>query len=199
MFTGIVQHIARVEKNLSGSLVLSMPERFGPLLLGESIAVNGVCLTLESFDCTSMHFGVGPESARVTTTSQLLPGQLVHIERALSLSDLVGGHLVQGHVDGVGTVCHKKSVDKSLHLAIECAAELTTFFITKGSVTVNGISLTINSNNTNQFEVCLIPYTLANTLLRELNIGDAVNIECDMIAKYIHRFSQPILAQGVQL
>jgi len=191
MFTGIIQHIGVVEGNENGRLAISCSNILGELTVGESIAINGVCLTLEKAHVKqrmTLFFGVGPETQKITTIGSLTLAQRVHVERALSLSALIGGHMVQGHVDGVGIIDGLKSDNESLFVRIACPSTLTQFCVEKGSITVDGVSLTINTLNENFFEVCLIPHSLANTNLKNAQLGDRVNIECDMVGKYIHKF-----------
>lgn len=193
MFSGIIQHIGTVELVENGRLVVSCASVMDEFIIGESIAVNGVCLTLESAtreELSRMFFSVGPETQKVTTLGILAEGSLVHLERALSLNGLVGGHLVQGHVDGIGIVLGREIEGECLQLRIGCPAEISQYCVEKGSIAVDGVSLTLNAVANNFIEVCLIPHTLASTFLGELAVGEALNLECDLIGKYVRTFMQ---------
>jgi riboflavin synthase len=157
------------------------------LLVGDSLAVAGVCLTVTVIDGDDVHADVGPETARVTTLGALKRGQAVNLERSMRTDGRLGGHFVLGHVDGVGVVEDVRADGESHWLTVGFPALLAPYFIRKGSVAVDGISLTVADLGAKQFDVQVIPYTWAHTTLGGLRVGDRVNIECDMVGKYVVR------------
>lgn len=184
MFTGIIQHTGTLER--SGSRVSVQSDMdLSDVHMGDSIAINGVCLT--TLEAHALIFDLGPETLAVTTLGQLKNGTQVHLEKAMRLSDRLGGHLVQGHVDGVGKVVSLKTEDSSLHLTFEASPEILKLCIPKGSITIEGVSLTLNQVDSETFSVCLIPHTLEKTILKNLQLGDFVNLENDLIGKYVAR------------
>jgi riboflavin synthase len=196
MFTGIVESIGKIETlrtQAGGSrrIAVSSPLDVGKLPLGASIAVNGVCLTVVARKTRRFEADVGPETLRVTTFGELRTGDRVHLERPLRLGDPLGGHLVAGHVDGVGRVQARKKVGDALFLRIAAPKDLAPYLATKGSVTVDGVSLTVNEVRGSTFAVTLIPHTLLATCLGERKTGDRVNIEADLIAKHVARLVNP--------
>lgn len=204
MFTGIVQDIGRVtRRDERGGVVrleVATALDLADTKLGDSIAVDGVCLTVTRLERGApwrVSFDVGPESLRVTALSRLFVGTRVHLERALRLGDRLGGHLVQGHVDGVGRIFSRKEQGDTLKLRIEAPLEVLRLCIYKGSIAVDGVSLTINAVDESGFEVWLIPHTLERTHLGERKVGEAVNLENDLIGKYVERLLGPRPAGGV--
>ena len=190
MFTGIVEAIGTLVevKSMSGGSRLRIETALSSALNpGDSLAVNGVCLTVILTDGREVHADIGPETARVTNFSALQRGQRVNLERPMRLDGRLGGHLVQGHVDGVGIVDDVRQDADSHWLTVGYPASLASLFIRKGSVAVDGVSLTIAGLSDRQFDVQVIPYTWAHTTLSALRVGDKVNLECDMIGKYIAR------------
>ena len=203
MFTGIVEDIGKVEQiRLVGDvyeLQVTTSLDLADTQLGDSIAVNGVCLTVTSLQIsqpTRVTFDVGPETLRVTSLSNLARGHHVHLERALRLSDRLGGHLVQGHVDGIGTLCERRSHAETLELRIRTSATVLALCIPKGSIAIDGVSLTINQLGADWLEVWLIPHTLEKTRLADLKVGDQVNLENDLIGKYVQRLLGGAKASG---
>jgi riboflavin synthase len=197
MFTGIVEDRGTVI-SLSPQqdfvrLVIESSLDLSDTLLGDSIAVDGVCLTVVELEHspTRVSFDVGPESLQVTALSRLKPGVRVHLERAMALGGRLGGHLVQGHVDGVGTVQARTEHEGTLELRVELAPELLRLCIHKGSITLDGVSLTINALHDKAVDVWLIPHTLERTNLGERAVGDLINIENDLIGKYVERLLGP--------
>ena len=189
MFTGIVEETGMVkglyaQKNLFELKVLARKVRRGTRL-GDSIAVNGVCLTVTNIQGSTLYFDVMKETIRRTNLKNLRSQQKVNLERALKMGDRFGGHFVTGHIDGVGMI--KKNVVKAnyVQLNIGLSPKLLRYIIAKGSVCVNGISLTVGSVRKNSFSVCLIPHTLQETNLSDRKTGDTMNIETDIMAKYI--------------
>jgi riboflavin synthase len=159
---------------------------------GDSIAVNGVCLT--ALRAGSLEFDLGPETLAKTTLGSLEQGTRVHLEKALRMSDRLGGHFVQGHVDGVGEVAYLERLGEALEIGFNAPQEIIRLCIPKGSIAINGISLTINSINECRFSVCLVPHTLEKTTLGALQGGDRVNLENDMLVKTLSQmhFNRPV-------
>ena len=190
MFTGLIEtvgHVSGVTAVPSGFRARIQTSLASDVSLGESVAVNGVCLTVTVNDGGEMQADVGPETARVTTLGSMRIGQAVNLERALRAGDRFGGHFVQGHVDGVGTVDSIRRDGDANWLTISFPAALAPLFIPKGSVAVDGISLTVAALRDRQFDVMIIPFTWAHTNLSALRVGEPVNLECDMIGKYVAR------------
>ena len=196
MFTGIVEALGKVESSRPGTggvrrLAIKTELDAGKLPVGASIAVNGACLTIvarRSGRPSTFQVDVGPETLACTTLGGLLAGRRVHLEPALRLGDPVGGHLMSGHVDGVGRVESARQQGGTLALRARAPDEIAPYLVKKGSIAVDGVSLTLNQVEGSVFEVLLIPHTLAVTLLGELRTGDQVNLEADLIAKQVARF-----------
>lgn len=186
MFTGIIQNTGTFNRTGSRVHIQSDMDK-SDVHMGDSIAVNGVCLT--TLEPQSLIFDLGPETLLATTLGQLEVGSLVHLEKAMRLSDRLGGHLVQGHVDGVGQVSSIKPEADSLHIVFKASPEILKLCIPKGSITIDGVSLTINQIEPETFSVCLVPHTLENTNLKNLKLGDFVNLENDLIGKYVARLT----------
>ena len=190
MFTGIVEatgSLSEVKGTAGGLRVRIHTTLASQLKIGDSLAVNGVCLTVILIDGEHALADVGPETARVTTLGALQRGQQVNLERPLRGDGRFDGHFVLGHVDGVGLVEEIRTEGESHWLTIGFPPALAPYFIRKGSITVDGISLTVAGLGERQFDVMAIPHTWANTTLKELKKGDKVNLECDMIGKYVVR------------
>jgi riboflavin synthase len=195
MFTGIIEAtgtVAALERREGGvRLVVTSDLDVGGLPLGASLAVDGVCLTIvERTPGRPFHrfaADLGPETLARTTLGALRPGARVHLERPLRVGDALGGHLVSGHVDGVGEVVGRREVGDSLELDIDAPESVTATLVPKGSITVAGVSLTINDVSGRRFGVTLIPHTLAVTTLGGLAVGASVNLEGDLIAKHVER------------
>jgi len=192
MFTGIIQSIGRIhEYEARGAdarmIITGGGLDFSDVAMGDSIAVNGVCLTTVALTPDSFTVDVSAETLRCT--AGFMPGAEVNLEKALRLSDRLGGHLVSGHVDGVGSVHSFVPVGESHLLEIDAPAELARYIIRKGSITVNGVSLTVNVVEGARFALNLIPHTLEMTMLKHLQAGSRVNLEVDMIARYVERLS----------
>ncbi len=158
-----------------------------PLILGESIAVQGVCLTVAAADERSVAFDVLAETFRRTNLGDKRPGQRVNLERALRAGDPLGGHVVQGHVDGAGSVRSITPEGRDHIVAIDCEPEILEDIVYKGSIACDGISLTVAAVDATGFKVCIIPHTWEITSLREIRPGDRVNLESDILAKYVRR------------
>jgi len=188
MFTGIVEETGKVLSREGSRLVLRAATTLEGSGLGASVAVNGVCLTVVDRGADRLAFDLGPETLEVTALGDLQPGDAVNLERPLRLGDFVGGHLVQGHVDGLGVVVAVERPDETARVRIEWQEPgLGALLIPKGSVAVDGVSLTVAALAERAFEVMLIPHTLARTTLGRLAAGRRVNLEMDMIGKYVQR------------
>jgi riboflavin synthase len=190
MFTGIVEAVGtlvEVKATAAGQRVRIETTLARELAPGDSLAVNGVCLTAMLLDNGEAHFDIGPETARITTLGALEPGETVNLERPMKLDGRLGGHLVLGHVDGIGIVEDIRSEAESHWVTIGFPTQLAPFFIRKGSVAVDGVSLTVAGLGETQFDVQVVPYTFTATTLGRLRRGDRVNLECDMIGKYVVR------------
>jgi len=194
MFTGIILGKGKVvEKRSSGSgMVFSLESDFDLTdpEEGESIAVNGVCLTAKDISTRKFSVDVSPESLARTNLGQLTLGSRVNLERALRLSDRLGGHMVSGHVDAVSRVIERKPVGNFVQFTFEVPEGLGRYIIEKGSIAIDGTSLTVNSCDDKTFSIFVIPHTLEVTLLGTLRAGDSVNIEVDLIGKYVEKMLQ---------
>jgi riboflavin synthase len=190
MFTGLIETVGQVSGLAavpSGFRVRIRTSLTLQLTLGESVAVNGVCLTVTAVDGDEWHADIGPETARVTTLGTLKPEQPVNLERPLRAGDRFGGHFVQGHVDAVGTIEHVRRDGDAHWLTISLPSALAPLLIPKGSIAVDGISLTVAALRERQFDVMIIPFTWSHTNLSSLSVKDHVNLECDMVGKYVAR------------
>lgn len=200
MFTGLVDHVGTL-LNLrpeGSGLRLWIQSRFGDFAVGESIACDGVCLTVERWSGGTFEVVAGNETLAVTTLGAVRAGAVLHLERALRLGDRLGGHLVQGHVDGTGVVHAIVPGPTWTRVDIGVPRALARYIAPKGSVTVDGVSLTINSvadqGGRHLFSVGLVPHTLTVTKLGTLGPGSAVNLETDLLARYLERLHDPALA-----
>jgi riboflavin synthase len=190
MFTGIVEAVGRVVevKAVAGGQRLRVETMLArELKPGDSVAVSGVCLTATLIDGNELHADVGPETARVTTIGALQRGDAVNLERPLRADGRFGGHFVQGHVDGIGQVDEVRVEGDARWVTVSFPARLARFFVHKGSVAVDGVSLTIAGLGEKQFDVQIIPFTWDNTTFSGLRARARVNLECDMIGKYVAR------------
>ncbi len=201
MFTGLVEDtgtVISVSPTPSGErVVVRTAIDVKDVKLRDSIAVDGVCLTVVDIGAGSVAFDVGPETLKVTAFRGVIkPNRRVHLERALRLADRLGGHLVAGHVDATGTVIARELQGDALFLAFAAPASIMELCVPKGSIAIDGVSLTLNGVNADSFDVCLIPHTLSHTHLGDLTIGDVVNLESDMIGKYVKRLLAPHTARA---
>jgi riboflavin synthase len=189
MFTGLVEAlgtVVRIQAAGSGKeLVVVEPTVAPELSVGESIAVNGACLTVVEHDHQAFRFQAGPETLLRTNLGALVAGDRVNLERALRLGDRLDGHLVQGHIDGVGHIVERRREGDWEVVWFRCPAELAAQMVSKGSVAVDGVSLTLVSVTSDRFSVALIPHTLEKTTLGFKHVGAAVNLETDLLAKYV--------------
>lgn len=190
MFTGIIEEIGEI-KNFQHNTVLevSCHKILEDVKLGDSIAINGVCQTVIEFSKISFKVEVSPETLAVTNFSQLKAGMKVNLERALTPTTRMGGHIVQGHVDQTGELLKVEKLDNFYNMYFKTAD--TKYIVKKGSITVNGISLTVADVNETCFKIAVIPHTFENTTLSGLKIGETVNIETDILGRYIEKFLSP--------
>lgn len=195
MFTGIIQTIGQIERtSMMGEDVKLQISCAGldmqDVMIGDSIAVNGICLTAISLSDTHFEAHVSKETLSVTVGLNNLNPALVNLEKALRLSDRLGGHLVSGHVDGVGEVVHFEQLGDCWKLDIRAPHTISKYIAIKGSICINGVSLTVNTVQKDVFSMNLIPHTLANTTLQFLKVGSHVNLEVDQIARYVERMTE---------
>jgi riboflavin synthase len=195
MFTGLIEGTGRLIRldrhGLDGRLVIQAQFPVGKLVLGESIAVDGVCLTVVSFQGSQFTADVSAETLGRTTLGGKMPGVRLNLERALRLGDRLGGHLVSGHVDVIGRLVDRKDEGRSIRFFFDISPEFSRYTIEKGSVAVNGISLTINGCREGQFDVNIVPHTVQETTMGDLHMGQMVNIETDLIGKYVEKLVAP--------
>lgn len=190
MFTGIIHYLGSVVgyRQNHQILVIKAPDLPGPLRRGESLAVNGVCLSIESHEAEKLSFHLSRETLALTNLSRLRPGDIVNLELPLTLQAPLSGHLVTGHVDAMGTILRLESRGEGRRMTISSPENLRPYLVPKGSIAVNGVSLTIASLGRDYFEVELIPLTLQTTNLGRLRPGDKVNLEGDIIGKYVYNY-----------
>jgi riboflavin synthase len=201
MFTGIVRELGRIvgrEGARDGvRLRVQAPDSAAGTATGDSVAVSGVCLTAERVDADVIEFHAGPETLERTSLAALEIGDEVNLEPALRVGDPLGGHLVQGHVDGVGRIQSVEAEGEGLRAIVEAAPDILRYCVEKGSITVDGVSLTVAEIHDDTFGVALVPHTLAVTTLATLLPGSVVNLEVDVLAKYVERLAAaPGVARG---
>ncbi|WP_188206572.1 riboflavin synthase [Alkalibacillus aidingensis] len=206
MFTGIVEEVGTVQNIKQGSesleLTINVNKITEDVQLGDSISVNGVCLTVTDYTKTSFNTDIMPETFHHTALKSLSVGSKVNLERAMGANGRFGGHFVSGHVDGMGTIKKRETKDNAEYFHIEVDPELSKYMMLKGSVSVDGTSLTIFGLENHQFTISLIPHTQEATILTTKHEGDVVNIECDQLLKYVYQLLNPndqINNQGVSL
>jgi len=194
MFTGIVEEmgaVTAVEKTLAGTrLTILAATVLSDLKIGDSVSINGTCLTVVTKGERNFAVEVSPETLSVTTLGHLTTGAPVNLERAMKLNERIGGHLVAGHVDGVGTIRDRHQEGNAIFFTIEAPHEILRYCVVKGSITVDGISLTVNDVTEKGFSVAIIPHTAKVTTLGLKQPGDSVNLEADLIGKYVERLLQ---------
>ena len=180
-----------MEKTLAGSRMTILAETvLGDLKTGDSVSVNGICLTVVSRGERDFSVDVSPETLSVTTLGRLMPGAPVNLERPMKLNERIGGHLVAGHVDGVGTIRIRQQEGNAIYFTIEAPPDILRYCVLKGSITVDGISLTINDVTPHGFTIAVIPHTAKVTTLGLKQVNDPVNLEADLIGKYVERLLQ---------
>ena len=191
MFTGIVEELGEIRDRQGSRLTVACSVVVEDSSIGSSVSVNGVCLTVVENTGTSLAFELSEETMERTTLGTLAAGAPVNLERPVTLATRLGGHVVQGHVDGMGRVVDVHRNGDGADLVVESPAGLERYLVEKGSVAVDGVSLTVASLNGDGFSVALIPHTLGATTLGRAQPGDAVNLEVDVIAKYVERMVAP--------
>jgi len=190
MFTGLIEavgEVIEVKPTTAGFRLHVRTDLASELTPGDSLAMNGVCLTVVAADDGGVHADVSPETARVTALSGLKRGSLLNLERPLRADARVGGHFVQGHVDATGTVEEIRQEGESWWLTVKFPATLAAYIVRKGSIAVDGISLTVAGVDGRRFDVQIIPYTWEHTNLHGMRVNDVVNLECDILGKYVLR------------
>ncbi len=197
MFTGLVEEVGRLRARESfrggAKLVISAGALLEGAAVGDSIAVNGVCLTVTELAAGSFSAVVMPETLRKSNLGALTPGAELNLERALPLGGRLGGHLVSGHIDATGTLVRRYPEGNAVVMHFRIPAELNRYLIAKGSIAVDGVSLTIAALNPEGFSVSVIPHSAAETTLGGMKIGDTVNLEVDLIGKYVEKLLEPYL------
>ncbi|NCA99215.1 MAG: riboflavin synthase [Clostridia bacterium] len=191
MFTGIIEEMGTVLSiHRSGEKIrftIQARKVLGDTRRGDSIAVNGICLTAVDLTGSTFAADVMPETLRRSSLSEMRPGSPVNLERALRLSDRLGGHIVSGHIDGTGTIQSRTPEHNAILLKIQAAPELLKYIVAKGSVALDGVSLTVAAVSSNDFTVSIIPHSASETIIGHYQPGDLVNIECDVIGKYVEK------------
>jgi riboflavin synthase len=193
MFTGLIEavgYVADVARSEAGWRLKIRTELARELTNGESVSVNGVCLTATRAGATDFEADIGPETARVTTLGSVQAEQAVNLERAMRADARFGGHFVQGHVDGLATLLGVWAEGDAHWLRVGFAPALAPFFVAKGSVALDGVSLTVAALGADHFDVMIIPFTWSHTSLSTLQAGSKVNVECDVVGKYVARAVQ---------
>ncbi|MFL0269080.1 riboflavin synthase [Candidatus Clostridium radicumherbarum] len=194
MFTGIVEEIGKIEgiikSEKSARITIKAHKVLEDVKLGDSICTNGVCLTVTAFNNGKFTVDVMAETMRRSNLRNISPGTEVNLERALRASDRLGGHMVSGHIDGTGTIKDFEEEDNAVWLTIDAPPELLKYIVQKGSIAIDGVSLTVAYIDDKVFKVSIIPHTKDATTLLKKKIGEIVNLECDMIGKYIEKFLQ---------
>lgn len=202
MFTGLVESLGTV-RNVASDGAGTLLTIDDPLIaqeapLGASIAINGVCLTVVAADARSLSFQAGPETLKLTNLGELRAGARVNLERSLKFGDRLGGHIVQGHVDGVGRIEKRERLGEWEYVWFTCPGTLSKQMIRKGSITVDGVSLTLVDVEDGRFSVALIPHTMAVTTLGFKQPGDSVNLETDLFAKYVFNYLANLSVPPIQ-
>jgi riboflavin synthase len=192
MFTGIVEDTGKVSKiehkGQEKRLILELPPCLTEVQLGDSIKINGVCLTIVQKNSRKIELDLSLETLEKTALRELKEGDHVNLERALRLTDRLGGHIVTGHVDGIGNIVEKREESGFLQLSIRIPESVSRYVVQKGSIAIDGISLTVNDCQQGEIRMTLIPYTIEKTTLRNKRVGDRVNLEADILGKYVEKF-----------
>jgi riboflavin synthase len=203
MFTGLIEEIGIVEDIVggtrSGSLKVGCSKVLEGVRLGDSISVNGICLTVTKFDNRGFTVDFMPETLKVTNLGLLSRGNRVNLERALLVADRLGGHIVSGHIDGTGKIKEFKERENATEVWVEADKELLKYIIKKGSIAIDGASLTVADISRNGFMVSIIPHTKKETTLLDKKPGELVNLECDALGKYIERLMEFKVTDGEKL
>lgn len=194
MFTGIIEETGVIENIVHGAkscrLKIHGDVIFDDLKLGDSVAVNGVCLTVDELSPPCFCADVMAETMRKTSIGKLVRGSRVNLERAMQLNGRFGGHIVSGHIDGTGKIIGRITEDNAVVFTVSAASDLMKYIVYKGSVTLDGISLTVSDTAADRFSVSVIPHTRARTTILDKSVGDEINIECDVIGKYVEKLTK---------
>lgn len=200
MFTGLIETIGRVtaceRRGAAAVLTVATTLPVSEIAIGDSVAVNGACLTVTAKGEETLTFDVSPESLGSTTIESLRSGHNVNLERAMRLGDRMGGHIVTGHIDCTGKLLQSSETSGNRVLEFKLPPDHSRYLVQKGSVAIDGVSLTVNKVSTSGFSVNIIPLTSSNTTLAQLKAGDPVNIETDIIGKYVERLTSPWKTEG---
>jgi riboflavin synthase len=192
MFTGIIEDRGKVSKiehrGQEKRLILELPPHLTEVQLGDSININGVCLTVVQKNGQMIELDLSLETLQKTALRELKKGDQVNLERALRLMDRLGGHIVTGHVDGIGQIVEKREDRDFLELRIRIPESVSRYVVEKGSIAMDGISLTVNEYHEGEIRMTLIPYTIEKTTLKQKRVGDPVNLEADILGKYVEKF-----------
>ena len=188
MFTGIIEEVGLVKAITNNKIVVKCSDILSQIALGDSVAVNGVCLTVTAFDSVEFCADISPETYRITNLQNIKLNDFVNLERAMLANGRFGGHIVSGHIDGIGQIVSVISNSDFYDFEIKLAPTEARYVIKKGSITINGISLTVAEVVNDRVKLAIIPHTFENTNLKRLKIGDVVNVEVDIFAKYIEKF-----------
>ena len=191
MFTGIIEEIGSIISAQTNNLVISASDALREIEVGGSIAVDGACLTITDFSSNSFSVDLMPETLKQTSLGLLTAGSEVNLERPVTLGKPLGGHLVQGHIDGSGRVTSITWDGEAMIIRFETPPEVMRYLVEKGFIAVDGVSLTVLSRDTSSFQVSIVDFTRRHTTLGGRQVGDMVNLEVDIIAKYVEQFSQP--------
>ena len=201
MFTGIIEEVGtvrRIERGAKGArLTIGAKTVLEDTKIGDSIATNGVCLTVVSQTCDSFSADVMAESLRRSSLGTLQGGSPVNLERAMAANGRFGGHIVSGHIDGTGTIASQKREDNAVWVKVKTPAPLLRYIVEKGSIAIDGVSLTVAAVTETDFSVSIIPHTGAQTILLGKKPGDPVNLECDVIGKYVEKLTVPHKTGGI--
>jgi riboflavin synthase len=191
MFTGIIENkgkVLRVESHGQGKrLTLELPENLTDVQPGDSININGACLTVVEKKGQTIGLDLSTETLQKTVLGDLKEGHFVNLERALKLTDRLGGHIVTGHIDGMGVIVEKRKETDFIHLRIRIPKAISRYVVQKGAIAIDGISLTVNECQEEEVQLVLIPYTIEKTTLVEKRVGDRVNVEADILGKYVEK------------
>ena len=195
MFTGLIEEMGKIQSVIksakSAQITLRASKVLEDVKLGDSISTNGVCLTVTEYGTGFFTVDVMAETMRKSNLKNLTPGELVNLERALRLGDRLGGHMVSGHIDGVGSITSFENEDNAVWIGIKASEELLKYIVEKGSIAIDGVSLTVAYVDNNMFKVSIIPHTKTATTLLHKKVGDEVNLECDIVGKYIEKLVAP--------